>query len=165
MEFIDWLYRSSWITKAFIGLGTLVIFDLSVPFFKTSFGARPEAILLNWSIGQYISTVLFIVLVARSENGLHVHDLYQPWLAIACVVVLGGTVGLIMNISISQALATAPNVGMASVIIASAAGVVYLVAPILHPILPKAFPAMEFSWRTLLGVAFVILGLFFITKR
>lgn len=153
-EFINSL---SWIHKSLLLTTSMAVFPIFITYLAKR-GIKPEVTVCWWAIGAALS----MYMLARCGGGglisATTKDFAGPVWAIATIILLGATLGLIINTFYGQVMASAPNPMLAMGMINTSVALGYLLAPLLHRCWPDTFADAEISWRGFSGVTLIIIG-------
>jgi hypothetical protein len=145
-----------WLMKAFLAMVLFIPAFLVIPFFLKNFGVRPEATLVYSSLG----TILGVIVWLGGREELSMLALSGPTI----VIILFGFIGTAANIFFVQALASAPNPGLALAIVSSNTMPTFLMALALAALLPQYFESAAFNLRHAIGIVTVMIGIILILK-
>ena len=121
---------------------------------------KADTIMFVWLVGCTMGT--FVVIEPGARVQLTDGSVLLPC---AIVLILGLTVGTVLNVGIGRVIPLAPNPALPSAIMNVAAVLVYVLAPLLAWVLPKYFSTAEFSAQGLIGVTLAIVGTAMVITR
>jgi hypothetical protein len=152
-----------WLSKSLVLSSSMVLFTVMVTSLALR-GVKTEVTIAWWMASVAVGIV---TVSAFGGAGLVTNEPKQfvvGLVPIAIVVFAGLTFGTIMNTFYGQAVQSAPNPALAMAVINSSTLFLYILAPVLHKLMPKVFAAASINTVGLVGVVLTLVGLILITK-
>ena len=157
------LASMSWISKALILAFSFAIFPLLITGMSQR-GMKPEVTIAWWCVGIPIGIYALSLCGGGGLVTNNHRDFFCGAGLVVFVLILGVVIGAVMNTLYGQTMQSAPNPALAIAVINSSVVMAYLIAPLLHKVLPKVFPVASMSWTGAGGIIMILGGIVMISR-
>ncbi len=157
------LNSMGWVSKSLVLALSFSLFPLLITGLYQK-GVKPEVTITWWSLGVFFGMISLAVCGGQGLITGNHRDFFITPQTIAILIIMGATIGVVMQTFYGQAIQTAPNPALAIAVINSSVILSYVLPIVFHKTFPRSFPEVTVNTTSVSGIIFIVIGVFLVAK-